>query len=212
VTSARPEMSEIGAAAGLHSDNRRMIVDWRKAVARVAAAAVCAVGLGAAGVAHADGIAPGPGWHPDYVTFPYNLWQSRVTPEMVTAEGEACHWFNTQYDAIAAQAFGLQAALHDSYDVWAQVQGAGDALRANIDQATAFLDPRVHTLYITNYPDRDEYSPLFHGDSFYHLWYQLKGISDKIAQRMPSGVINANTATMRVYGDAIRSSGVCNGA
>lgn len=190
-----------------------MILDWSKAVARVAAIAVCAAGLGAAaGVAHADDIAPGPGWHPDYVTFPYNLWQNRVTPEMVTAEGEACHWFNTQYAGLEGQAFGFQNALRDSYDVWAQVQGAGDALKANIDQAAAFLDPRVHTLYITNYPDRSEYSPLFHGDSFYHIWYQLKSISDKIAQQMPSGVINANTATMRVYGDAIRSSGVCNGA
>lgn len=189
-----------------------MVVDWSKAVARVAAAAVCAAGLGAAGVAHADDIAPGPGWSPDYVTFPYNLWQNRVTPEMVTAEGEACHWFNTRYDALAGQAFGFQNALRDSYDVWAQVQGAGDALKANIDQATAFLDPRVHTLYITNYPDQSQYSPLFHGDSFYHLWYQLKSISEKIAQQMPSGVINANTATMKVYGDAIRSSGVCDGA
>lgn len=189
-----------------------MTVDWKKAVRRGAALALCIAGMAAPVVANADNVAPGPGWSPDYQTFPYNLWQNRVTPEMVTAEGEACHWLNTQYDALAGQAFGFQNALRDSYDVWAQVQGAGDALRANIDQATAFLDPRVHTLYITNYPDQSEYSPLFHGDSFYHLWYQLKGISDKIAQRMPSGVINANTATMRVYADAIRSSGVCDGA
>jgi hypothetical protein len=185
---------------------------WSKAVACVATLVAVAAGLGAAGVAHADDIAPGPGWRPDYVTFPYNLWQNRVTPEMVTAQGEACHWFNTQYDALAGQLFGFQYALRDSYDSWPRVQQAGDALRTNIDQATAFLDPRVHTFYITNYPDQSQYSPLFHGDSFYHIWFQLESISDKIAQRMPSGVINANTATMRVYGDAIRSSGVCNAA
>jgi hypothetical protein len=190
-----------------------MIADWSKAVRRAAIATVCAiVALGAPGVANADDIAPGPGWSPDYTTFPYNMWQSRVTPEMVTAEGEACHWFNTQYDGLAGQIFGFQGALRDTYDVWANVQGAGDALRANVDQAAAFLDPRVHLLYITNYPDQSQYSPLYNGDSFYHLWFQFTQISDKLARQMPSGVLNANTAAMRVYGDTIRRSGVCDGA
>lgn len=163
------------------------------------------------GIAHADD-AVGPGWSPNYTVFPYNLWQNRVTPEMVAAQGQACHWFNTQYDALSGQAFGFRQALRDSYDVWSQVQGAGDALRASLDQSAAFLDPRVHTLYITNYPDQSQYSPLYNGDSFYHLWFQLTQISDKIARQMPSGVLNANIATMRVYGDVIRNSGVCNGA
>ena len=88
------------------------------------------------GVAHADDAA-GPGWSPNYTVFPYNLWQNRVTPAMVTAEGEACHWFNTRYDALAGQVFGFQQALRDGYDVWAGVQGAGDALRADLDQAVA---------------------------------------------------------------------------
>lgn len=162
-------------------------------------------------VAHADDTA-GPAWSPNYSVFPYNLWQNRVTPEMVTAQGEACHWFNTQYDELSRQVFGFQQALHDSYDVWTQVQEAGHALRANLDQAAAFLEPRVHTLYITNYPDQSQYSPLYNGDSFYHLWFQLTQISDKVAHQMPSGVINANTATMNVYGTVIRDSGVCIGA
>lgn len=187
---------------------------WTTAVARAATAMACVVaGLGAPviGVAHADD-AVGPGWSPNYTVFPYNLWQNRVTPEMVTAQGQVCHWFNTQYDALSGQAFGFRQALHDSYDVWSEVQGAGDVLRANLDQSAAFLDPRVHTLYITNYPDQSQYSPLYNGDSFYHLWFQLTQISDKIARQMPSGVLNANIATMRVYGDVIRNSGVCNGA
>ena len=96
--------------------------------------------------------------------------------------------------------------------MWSAVGGAGYVLKANLDQSAAFLDPRVHTLYITNYPDQSEYSPLYNGDSFYRLWFQLTQISDKIARRLPSGVINANTATMRVYGDVIRNSGVCDGA
>jgi len=187
---------------------------WTKAVRRATTVLACAVaGLAAplAGVAHADDVA-GPGWSPNYTVFPYDLWQNRVTPQMLTAEGEACHWFNTRYDALAGQVFGFQQALRDGYDVRAGVQGAGDALRANLDQAAAFLDPRVHTLYITNYPDQSQYSPLYNGDSFYHLWFQLTQISDKIARQMPSGAINANTATMKVYGTAIRDSGVCNGA
>ena len=191
-----------------------MIAEGNRAVRRAVSVVVCAVaGLVAplTGVAHADDTA-GPGWSPNYTVFPYNLWQNRVTPEMVTAQGEACHWFNTQYNALSGQVVGFQQALHDSYDVWAQVQGAGDALRSNLDQATAFLDPRVHTLYITNYPDQSQYSPLYNGDSFYHLWYQLTQIGDRIARQRPSGEINANTATMNVYGTVIRDSGVCNGA
>lgn len=190
-----------------------MIAGWNK-VRRVAVALCCAAaGLGASqvGLAHADD-AVGPGWSPNYTVFPYNLWQNRVTPEMVTAQGEACHWFNTQYDALSGQAFGFQQALRDGYDVWAPVQGAADALRANLDAAAAFLDPRVHILYITNYPDQSQYSPLYNGDSLYRLWFQLTQISDKVARQLPSGVINANTATMKVYGDTIRNSGVCNGA
>lgn len=180
-----------------------------------------AVGLAAAWSppAHADDAASLPvfvpypsGWSPDYSVHPYNMWQSRVTPQMVTAERDACQWFNAQYDILGGQAFGFQKALHDNFDEWDGVAGAGDVLKVNLDQAAAFLNPRVHTLYITNYPDLSQYSPLYNGDSFYHLWYQLTQISDKIAHQMPSGVINANTATMRVYGDVIRSSGVCDGA
>lgn len=208
------DFADSGAVGGPRSDNRRMIADRSRALRLAAGAVVCAVaGLVAplTGVARADE-AVGGGWAPNYAVFPYNMWQNRVTPEMVTAEGEACHWFNTEYDALSGQVFGFHQALRDSYDVWSQVQGAGDALRANLDQATAFLDPRVHTLYITNYPDQSQYSPLYNGDSFYHLWFQLTQISDKMAHQMPSGVINANAATMKVYGTVIRDSGVCNGA
>ena len=125
----------------------------------------------------------------------------------------ACQWFNAQYDTLSAQAFGFQNALHDSYRrVGVGVQGAGDALRANLDQSAAFLDPRVHTLYITNYPDQSQYSPLYNGDSFYHLWYQLTQISDKIARQMPSGRDQRQHRHDEGLRDAIRNSGVCNGA
>ena len=90
--------------------------------------------------------------------------------------------------------------------------GLAGVVKANLDQSAAFLDPRVHTLYITNYPDQSQYSPLYNGDSFYHLWYQLTQISEKIAKQRPAGQINANIATMNVYGSVIRDSGVCNGA
>lgn len=191
---------------------------------RTAIAAVCAAFALAASpvVGHADDAAPSlpvfvphpSGWTPDYSVYPYNLWQTRVTPEQVDAERDACQWFNAQYDALSAQAFGFQRYLSDQHDVWSGpgVQAAANLVRANLDQSAAFLDPRVHTLYITNYPDRSQYSPLYNGDSFYHLWYQFTQISDKIARQVPSGQINANTATMNVYGTVIRDSGVCNGA
>ncbi|TDY09858.1 hypothetical protein [Mycolicibacterium litorale] len=153
-------------------------------------------------------------WAPDYTVFPYNLWQARVTPQQITAQREACQWFNAQYDELMGQVHGFQRYLGDRHDDWRTVgvSEAGDVVAANLDQSAAFLDPRAHTLFIVNYPDQSEYSPLFHGDSIYRLWYQFTQLSDKITRRLPSGQINANTATANVYGTVIRDSGVCEGA
>lgn len=175
-----------------------------------------------AGAAHADDAAatlpvfvPHPSdWSPDYTVYPYNLWQVRVTPEQITAQRDSCQWFNAQYDTLRNQIYGFQDYLGDRSDVWTAngVQGLADVVRANVDQSASFLDPRAHTLFIVNYPDRSQYSPLYNGDSIYHLWFQLTQISDKIARRLPSGQINANIATMNVYGNVILDSGVCDGA
>lgn len=193
---------------------------------RIGAGLVCvAVAAGwPAGVAHADSgesapslpvFVPHPSdWSPNYTVFPYNLWQIRVTPEQITAQREACQWFNAQYDTLMSGVFGFQNYLRDQHDVWSApgVQAAAETVRANLDQSAAFLEPRAHTLFIVNYPDQSEYSPLFHGDSIYHLWFQLTQISDKINRQLPAGVINANIATANVYGTVIRDSGVCAGA
>lgn len=191
---------------------------------RVGAAAVCALAVSTAfsSAANADDTAatlpvfiPYPSdWAPDYSLYPYNLWQNRVTPEMITAQRDSCQWFNAQYAPLHDQIYGFQGYLGDRHDVWTApgVQGLADVVRANIDQSAAFLDPRAHTLYIVNYPDQSEYSPLYNGDSIYHLWYQFTQISDKMVKHQPSGVINANIATMNVYGNVIRDSGVCDGA
>lgn len=191
---------------------------------RVGAAAVCvlAVSTALSPAANADDTTatlpvfiPYPSdWTPDYSLYPYNLWQNRVTPEMITAQRDSCQWFNAQYGPLHDQIYGFQGFLGDRHDVWTApgVQALADVVRANIDQSAAFLDPRAHTLYIVNYPDQSEYSPLYNGDSIYHLWYQLTQISDKMVKHQPSGVINANIATMNVYGNVIRDSGVCNGA
>ncbi|MCV7283983.1 hypothetical protein H7J87_01435 [Mycolicibacterium wolinskyi] len=153
-------------------------------------------------------------WSPNYTVFPYNLWQNRVTPEQITAQRDSCQWFNAQYDTLMSQVFGFQRFLGDQDDEWTApgVQPAGDIVIANLDQSAGFLDPRAHTLYITNYPDQSQYSPLYNGDSIYRLWYQFTQISDKMKQKLPSGVINANIATANVYGTVIRDSGVCAGA
>lgn len=153
-------------------------------------------------------------WQPNYTVFPYNLWQVRVTPQQVTAMRDSCQWFNAQYDELMTQVFGFQRFLDDHDDDWSApgVSHTGDVVAANLDQSAAFLDPRAHTLFIINYPDRSEYSPVFHGDSMFRLWYQFTQISDKIKKRLPSGQINANIATANVYGGVIRDSGVCAGA
>ena len=121
-------------------------------------------------------------WSPDYTLFPYNLWQTRVTPEQITAQRESCQWFNAQYDILMTQVFGFQRFLGDRHDAWSTtgVQAAADVVVANLDQSGAFLDSRAHTLFIINYPDQSEYSPLYNGDSIYHLWYQITQISDKM--------------------------------
>lgn len=190
-----------------------------RAAAMLAAAAI----LAPAGPAHADdaavpalpGFVPHPSnWAPDYTVYPFNLWQFRVTPEQITAERDACQWFNAQYDTLRGQIYGLQRALGNRSDDWT-APGIGPlaaSTKAHIDQSAAFLEPRARALYIVNYPDRSEYSPLFHGDSFHFLWFQLTQISDKIARQLPSGQINANIATMNTYGSAIGGSGVCDGA
>ncbi|MGI9124607.1 MAG: hypothetical protein ACR2JM_07630, partial [Mycobacterium sp.] len=152
----------------------------RSALNRVGAVLTCAAVASAVlpATAGADGAASLPvfvphpsAWAPNYTVFPYNLWQNRVTPEMVNAERDACQWFNAQYDTLNAQAWGFQYFLDGEHDTYAApgAQAAADAVRANLDQSAAFLDPRVHTLYITNYPDQSQYSPLYNGDSFYHL-------------------------------------------
>ena len=193
------------------------------ALGRAAAALAAAAMLTPAGLAHADnaavpalpGVVPYPSsWAPNYTVYPFNLWQFRVTPEQITAERDACQWFNAQYGTLRDQIYGLQRALGDRSDDWT-APGIGPlaaVVKANIDQSAAFLEPRARALYIVNYPDRSEYSPLFQGDSFHFLWFQLTQISDKIARQLPSGQINANVATMNVYGSAIGDSGVCDGA
>jgi hypothetical protein len=153
-------------------------------------------------------------WMPYYTVFPYNLWQIRVTPEQIDAEREACQWLNAQYGTLMSQVVGFQHFLGDQHDNWAApgVQPAADIVAANLDQSGAFLDPRAHTLFITNYPDQSQYSPLYQGDSIYRLWFQLTQIRDKLRHRQPSGIINANIATANVYGTVITDSTVCNGA
>ncbi|MCV7220698.1 hypothetical protein [Mycolicibacterium elephantis] len=188
---------------------------------RVVVASIAAL-LVAAPMARADEVAPTlpvftphpSAWQPDYTVFPYNLWQIRVTPEQVTAMRDSCQWFNAQYDELMAQVFGFQNFLADHDDDWSApgMTRAGDVVAANLDQSAAFLNPRAHTLFIINYPDQSEYSPVFHGDSMYRLWYQFTQISDKIKKRLPAGQINANIATANVYGGVIRDSGVCAGA
>lgn len=193
-----------------------------KTVCAALVGATLSLGMSAPAAAEPNGTAPSlpvfvphpSNWAPDYTVFPYNLWQVRVTPQQIDAQRESCQWFNAQYGTLMTQIVGFQHYLGEHDDYWTApgVQAAGNAVKANVDQSAAFLDPRAHTLYITNYPDQSQYSPLYNGDSIYHLWYQLTQISDKIAQKQPSGFINANIATANVYGNVIRDSAVCNGA
>ncbi len=197
-----------------------MVLHWKSGLRRIGIAlGAAALSLGAlASPAHADEVAslppfqPHPSdWQPNYSVWPTSLWQNRVTPEMVDAQRDSCQWFNAQYDQLMGGVYGFQKFLGQQKDVWTApgVQGAGNTVIANLDQSATFLEPRAHTLYIINYPDQSEYSPLYNGDSIYHLWYQFTQISDKMKRKLPAGQINANIATANVYGTTIRDSGVC---
>ncbi|MEZ0358925.1 hypothetical protein [Mycobacterium sp. SA01] len=186
------------------------------------AAALITAALTATPIANADNPTPSlpefapheSGWQPNTGVYPYNLWQNRVTPEQVTAMRDSCQWFNAQYDPLMSQVFGFQHFLDSQHDNWQApgVQQAANTIEANLDQSAAFLDPRAHTLFIVNYPDQSEYSPVYNGDSMFHLWYQLTQISDNMDHQLPSGQLNAHIATANVYGTTIRDSQVCAGA
>lgn len=188
---------------------------------RLATVAITAAVI-ATPIAHADNPTPSlpvftphaSEWQPNTTVYPYNLWQSRVTPEQVTAMRESCQWFNAQYDPLLSQVFGFQHFLDAQHDVWTApgIQQAANTIEANLDQSAAFLDPRAHTLFVVNYPDQSEYSPVYNGDSMFHLWYQLTQISDNMKHQLPSGQLNAHIATANVYGTTIRDAGVCAGA
>lgn len=186
------------------------------------AAALVTAALTATPIANADNPTPSlpqfapheSDWQPNTVVYPYNLWQNRVTPEQVTAMRDSCQWFDAQYDPLMSQVFGFQHFLDSQHDNWQApgVQQAANTIEANLDQSAAFLDPRAHTLFIVNYPDQSEYSPVYNGDSMFHLWYQLTQISDNMKHQLPSGQLNAHIATANVYGTTIRDSQVCAGA
>jgi hypothetical protein len=93
-------------------------------------------------------------WQPNTAVYPYNLWQTRVTPDQVTAMRDSCQWFNTQYDPLMSQVFGFQHFLDNAHDVWQApgVQQAADTIIANLDQSAAFLDLRAHTLFHRQLP------------------------------------------------------------
>lgn len=190
---------------------------WLRLATVVITAAVIATPI-----AHADNPTPSlpvftphaSEWQPNTTVYPYNLWQNRVTPDQVTAMRDSCQWFNAQYDPLMSQVFGFQHVLDAHHDVWTApgIHQAANTIEANLDQSAAFLNPRAHTLFIVNYPDQSEYSPVYNGDSMFHLWYQLTQISDNMKHQLPSGQLNAHIATANVYGTTIRDSGVCAGA
>jgi hypothetical protein len=203
-----------------------MTPDWRIGLRLASTALACVVvGVSAyvAGPAHADDANPSlpvfvphpSDWTPNLTLSPYDSYWQRglVTPEMITAELEACQWFNAQYEPLRSQIYGFENYLGGRHDDWSGVQGVANTVRANINQSAAFLDPRAHTLFINDFAyDKKDYSPLYNGDSIYYLWYQLTQISDKMNQKRPSGQIHAHIATMNVYGTVIHDSGVCDGA
>lgn len=152
-------------------------------------------------------------WSPNSDIWPYNVFASRVTPEMVGGMSDSCQWFNAQFDPLMGQINDFNRYLGDQHDDFSVggVRRIADAVVANIDQSTTFLAPRVRPLIITNQPDNlGPYSPIIGGEPVTHLVFQLSRISDSIKRRDPSGVTHANIVAATDWGNSLRDSGACN--
>lgn len=152
-------------------------------------------------------------WSPNFDTWPFNMFTSRVTPEMIGGMSDSCQWFRSQFDPLMGQINDFNRYLGDQHDDYATgaVQRNADAVVANIDRSTAFLGPRVKPLIITNQPDNmGPYSPVYGGEPVTHLTFQLSRISDSIKAKDPSGVTHANIVSATGWANALRDSGACN--
>lgn len=152
-------------------------------------------------------------WVPMF-PFPYDQTRASVTGADITAMSEMCQWFNVQYPTLRAQIDRLQfnrIALNGTdFDYSVEgVQQQVDIVTANIDQALAFLDPRVHALTVSQNHFGDNYFPIYEGEAFFKLWEQLSNVNNGIKAHQPDWFTGPSVQKAKRWGSDIFRSHVC---
>jgi hypothetical protein len=128
--------------------------------------------------------------------------------------GEMCQWFNAQYETLNDQISRLQFnRIGDDGKDWDYarngIQQQVDIVVGNIDQALAFLTPRVHALTQNQDIAGDVYFPIFKGDAFYGLWQQLSNVSNGVKAHQPGWFTGPSQLRAKKWGSEINRSHVC---
>jgi hypothetical protein len=160
-------------------------------------------------------------WEPLF-PFPYDQTRRYVTDADLTAEREACQWFNAQYDTLITQIDRVQFNRIDQYGPGVRV-GSGtdwdyshdgiqqqvDIVTANIAQSRDFLTPRV--LAFTQRQDfaGDNYFPLYQADNFFLMWQHLSNTLNGIEAHQPDWFTGPSVLGIKRAGSKINRSHVC---
>jgi hypothetical protein len=152
-------------------------------------------------------------WRPKF-PFPYDQTRDRVTQADITAMGEMCQWFNFQYATLRDQIDRVQynrigpdgKDFDDSRD---DIRQQVDILTANLDNALAFLDPRVHALTIDQNTFGDNFFPVYEGEQFFKLNEQLFNVNNGIKARQADFFTGPSVLKAQRHGSDIYRSHVC---
>lgn len=149
-------------------------------------------------------------WQPKY-PFPFDQLRGNVTDADITAEREMCQRYEAQYDDLMAQIDRFDNNLIASNGDYGVDNNAAlaDAVTANIDQAVAFLTPRVQALtQVTDHFGDQTYS-IYEGQSFHLLWEHLSNVSAGIRGRQPAWFYGPSVQRALRWGSRIHRSHVC---
>jgi hypothetical protein len=160
-------------------------------------------------------------WVPKF-PFPYDQTRNRVTDADINAEREMCQWFNAQYEPLIDQidrlSFnriqqngpGVRNGSGTDWDYSVDgIQQQVDIVTGNIDRSEEFLAPRAQALTQSQDFARDNFFPLYQGESFYLLWQHLSNVSAGIKAHQPDWFTGPSVQRVKLWGSRINRSHVC---
>jgi hypothetical protein len=153
-------------------------------------------------------------WRPKF-PFPYDQTRESVTGADITAMSEMCQWFNIQYATLRDQIDRIQSNRigpdGKDYDYSRDgIQQQVDIVTGNIDQALAFLEPRVRSLTQEQNSFGDNYFPVYEGEQFFKLFEQLFNVNNGIKAHQPAWFTGPSVQKAKRHGSDIYRSNVCN--